>query len=140
MNFIALRNSSAIITSNPALLSVVAGSSTTANLTLTSLLGYGIAGANGSLNNYSLPLELECDNLPAHASCIFSYPIPYPSDPNSFAVTTITPGKVVMTINTNVAVGTSTSSLRQNTVVYAAMFGFSLLGWRLGGRLCGLAC
>lgn len=146
VTFIALRNPMVIITSNPSSLNVAAGSSATANLTLTSLLGYGTAGANGNLNNYSLPLEMECDGLPAHATCTFSYPTPDPSDPQSVAVTTTTPGKVIMTINTNVTVGTITSSLRQSPVVFAAMFGFGLLGLAFGkkrtlrGSLLSIVC
>ena len=134
ISFIALRNSIVTIVANPNPLNVAAGSSATANLTLTSLLGYGTAGALGSLNNYSLPLELDCDNLPAHATCTFTYPTPDPSNPQSVAVTTTTPGKVVMTINTNVPVGTINASLRQNPVVFAAMFGFSLLGLGFGRK------
>jgi sugar lactone lactonase YvrE len=136
VTFIALRNPMVIITSNPASLNVTAGSTATATLTLTSLLGYGVAGLNGrqNVNNYTLPLELECDSLPAHASCIFTYPIPDPSDANSVAVNPTTPGKVLLTINTNVPVGTSTASLRRSPVVFAAMFGFSLLGLAFGKK------
>ncbi len=135
VTFIALRNPMVIITSNPASLSITNGSTATANLTLTSLLGYGVAGANGNLNNYSLPVELECDGLPAHASCSFAYPNPDPSDASSVAVTPTTPGQVVMTINTNVPVGTTPSaSLRESPVVFAAMFGVSLLGLAFGRK------
>ncbi len=132
---IAIRNPSVMISSNSGSVNVAVGSSTTATLTLTSLLGYGVTGVNGNLNNYSLPVELECDALPAHASCSFSYPNPDPSDANSVAVTPTAPGKVVMTINTNVPVGTTTASLRgQSPIAFAAMFGLGLLGLAFGKK------
>ncbi len=132
---IAIRNPSVMISSNPGSLNVTAGSTVTANLTLTSLLGYGVTGANGNLNNYSLPVELTCDAMPAHATCSFSYPNPDPSDANSVAVTPTTPGKVVMTINTNVPVGTTTARLRgQSPIAFAAMFGLGLLGFAFGKK------
>ncbi len=132
---IAIRNPSVMIASNPGSLNVAAGSTVTANLTLTSLLGYGVTGVNGNLNNYSLPVELTCDSMPAHATCSFSYPNPDPSDANSVAVTPTAPGKVVMTINTNVPVGTTTASLRgQGPIAFAAMFGISLLGLAFGKK------
>jgi hypothetical protein len=132
---IALRDPMVIITSNPSTINVTSGSSTTATLTVTSLLGYGIAGANGNLNNYGLPVELECDGLPAHASCTFAYPTPDPSDANSVAVTPTTPGTVMMTVNTSVPVGTI-SSLRSgpSQTVFATMFGLGLLGLTLRKR------
>jgi hypothetical protein len=146
ITFTALRNSMVTITANPTSLTVSTGSTATANLTLTSLLGYGIAGATSSLNNYSLPLEVECDNLPAHSSCTFTYPTPDPSDPQSVAVTATTPGKVIMTINTNLPVGITTASLRRSSVAFAATFGLSLLGLAFGRKrtlrasLLGIVC
>jgi hypothetical protein len=132
---IAIRNPMVIITSNPATLSVSAGSTTSATLTLTSLLGYGVLGANGNLNNYSLPLGMDCDGLPAHATCSFSYATPDPSDPNSVDVTPTTPGQVVMTINTNVAVGTSsTAGFGRNWIAFLAVFVVSLLGLAFGKK------
>ncbi len=131
---IALRNPLVIISSNPSTLAVAAGSSTTAKLTLTSLLGYGIAGANSNLNNYSLPLELACDALPAHASCTFTYPTPDPSDASSVAVTPTAAGTVMMSLNTNVAVGTTTSSLRTNPAIYAGILGLGMLGLAWGRK------
>jgi len=82
----AVRSPVVQITSSPSSLSVAAGSATTATLTLNSVLGYGIGGANGLLNNYSLPVQLACDGLPANATCTFSYPKPDPSDPQSVDV------------------------------------------------------
>jgi len=119
-----------VITSSPAALSVANGSSVSANLTLTSLLGFGVLGPNGNLNNYTLPVEMECDNLPPHATCSFAYPNPDPSDAQSVDVTPTAPGAVVMTLNTNVPVGTSTTASlhREGPLAFAAMFGIGLLG------------
>ena len=44
------------------------------------------AGYNALLNNYSLPVQLACDGLPAYATCTFVYSNPDPSDPNSVHV------------------------------------------------------
>jgi hypothetical protein len=131
---IAIRNPSVMISSNPGSLIVAAGSATTATLTLTSLLGYGVTGVSGTLNNYSLPVELGCDALPAHATCSFSYPNPDPSDANSVDVTPTAPGQVVMTINTNVPVGTTTAALRRSPTAFAAIFGLSCLGLAFGRK------
>jgi hypothetical protein len=132
---IAIRNPMVIITSNPATLSVSAGSTTSATLTLTSLLGYGVLGVNGDLNNYSLPVAMDCDGLPAHATCSFSYATPDPSDPHSVDVTPTAPGQVVMTINTNVAVGTSsTAGFGRNWIAFLAVFVVSLLGLAFGKK------
>lgn len=60
-------------------LSVSSGSSANINLVLTSLLGYGISGANGSTNNATYPIALTCDNLPPHSTCSFYFPTPDPS-------------------------------------------------------------
>jgi hypothetical protein len=131
VTFIAIRNPMVIITSAPPSLTVSDGSTATSTLTLTSLLGYGVAGANGpqNVNNYSLPLELECDNLPAHASCTFTYPTPDVSDPNSVDVTVNAPGTVMMTINTNVPVGTVTAAnIVKSPAIFAGIFGVGLFG------------
>lgn len=155
ISYTALRNPMVQISSSPSSLSVKAGSSTTATLTLTSLLGYGIAGQNGLLNNYSLPVQLSCDGLPAYATCSFSYPNPDPSDPNSVHVGPATgsvlsiqgataapctvaqgcsgPGTVIMTITTNVPPGVASLDQSSKTV-FAAMFGFGLLSFAFGKR------
>jgi hypothetical protein len=86
INFTALRNPVVQISSNPSSLTLTPGTSTTATLTLSSLLGYGIAGAGASQNNYTLPVQLSCDGLPAYATCSFSYPTPDPTDPQSVDV------------------------------------------------------
>jgi hypothetical protein len=131
----ALRNPSVLLSAASPSLSVAAGSSVSTNITVTSLLGYGVTGVNGNLNNYSLPVEMGCDALPAHTSCTFTYPTPDPSDPNSVAVNPTTPGNVVMTLNTNVAVGTSSVSIAHPSAGYlAAILCFGTLGLAFGRR------
>ncbi len=123
-----LRGPSIAITSNPPTVSLSAGSTATAALTLTSVLGYGTQGAGQQLNNYSLPVELECDGLPARASCSFSS--------NSVTVMPGTPGTVTLTINTNVG---ASASLERSTspIAFAALFGAGLLGLAFGRRKSG---
>jgi len=152
----ALRNPVVQITSNPGTLSVSPGSTVTTKLTLTSVLGYGVAGAGALLNNYSLPVQLACDGLPAYATCSFNYTTPDPSDANSVDVgpaagTVLSfmgggaapcpaaapgaaggcfgPGTVMMTINTNASSGVASANHGQSKVIFAAMFGFGLLGF-----------
>jgi len=149
------------ISSNPSSLNVAAGSSATATLTLSSVLGYGIGGAGGLLNNYSLPVQLSCDGLPAYATCTFSYPKPDPSDSQSVDVgppagTVLTfggttgacaaaapgaiggcygPGTVIMTIHTNVSpFGVATLRRGQDEIVFAAMFGLGLFSFAFGKK------
>jgi hypothetical protein len=125
-----IRGPSVAITSNPAAINLSAGSTATATLTLTSVLGYGDtadgnAGYNQQLNNYTFPLELECDGLPARATCSFSS--------GAVIVAPGAPGTVTMTIDTNVSSGTS-ASLQQPTspIAFAALFGAGLLGLVFG--------
>jgi hypothetical protein len=86
INFWALRNPMVQISSSQPSLSVAAGSSAQTTLTLTSVLGYGFQGRGSTLNNYSLPLSLSCDGLPAYATCSFTYSAPIASDPNPSGV------------------------------------------------------
>ena len=157
----ALRNPVVQISSSPSSLTVSPGSAVTATLTLTSILGYGIGGAGGLLNNYSLPVQLACDGLPAYATCSFSYPTPDPTDPQSVDVgpsagTVLSymggtsaactkavpgavggcfgPGTVIMTINTNVPSGVASLHRGQGETVFAAMFGLGLLGFAFGKK------
>ncbi len=167
--FTALRNPMVQISASPSTVTVTAGSSTTVTLSLSSLLGYGIAGSGSLLNNYSLPLQLACDGLPAYATCSFSYPTPDPTDAQSVNVGPaagtvlsyrgaaaaactaaqgcVGPGTVKMTITTNVPVTGATASLRnEGQTAFAAMFGVGMLGFLFGkrkslqGRLLLLAC
>ena len=182
------------ISSSPAALVVAPGSSVSATLTLTSVLGYGYITRSDTQSigiNYSMPLALQCQGLPAYASCSFSYPTPNPLDQQSVAYPVGTlappyntvafpafggllcqnstaaapsycaidigpplgsvtghggspsagkpcdipddgclgPGTVVMTINTNVPLGT-VSSLKtyQGGIAFASIFGLGLLG------------
>ncbi len=177
ISFTALRNPVVQISSDPSSLTVSPGSTTTAKLTLTSLLGFGYAGggdtppaagvqepSGGLLNNYSLPVQLACDGLPAYATCTFSYPTPDVSDPQSVAVGPapgtliggvacaanvgcVGPGTVIMTITTNIPPGNVASLGRgPSAISFAAMFGLGLLGLALGkkkslrGRVPMLAC
>jgi sugar lactone lactonase YvrE len=147
--FIAVRSPVVAITSVPPAISVAAGSSASANLTLTSMLGYGFAGKNQQLNDYNFPVTLACDNLPPHATCSFTYPTTVnpnqPTAPNSVQIpcsgTTAAaddclPGTATVTVNTNVAVGTTTSQLdRPAPVTFAVMFGFGLIGLVFRRRL-----
>jgi hypothetical protein len=83
VNIWAVANPVVQITSSPAALSVPSGSSATATLTVTSVLGYGYidrGGTGGGNPNYAMPLALQCQGLPAYASCSFSYPTPNAAD------------------------------------------------------------
>jgi sugar lactone lactonase YvrE len=177
------------ISSSPAALVVAPGSSVTATLTLTSVLGYGyITRDDGPTQstNYAMPLALQCQGLPAYASCSFTYPTPNPADPQSVSYPVgalaapyntvafpafggllcqnstaaapvycaidigpplgfvpgksgkapctaqdgcLGPGNVIMTINTNVPVGTASNlKTSQGGIAFASIFGLGLLG------------
>ena len=77
----ALRNPMVMISSNPATLTVAPGSSVSSTLTISSVMGYGYVGRNGTYQNYALPLDLQCQGLPAYATCSFGYPTPSATDP-----------------------------------------------------------
>jgi hypothetical protein len=186
------------ISSSPAALIVAPGKSVSATLTLTSVLGYGYMDRDNGptqIPNYAMPLALQCQGLPAYASCSFTYPAPNLSDrqataykagtyklpggdystvdflafggllcQNSTAAAPVYcaidigpppgfvtglavnhngkatpscdasdgclgPGQVVMTITTNVPLGT-VSSLKtyQGGIAFASIFGLGLLG------------
>jgi hypothetical protein len=156
INYTAVRNPLVSISSNPGSLTVAKGSSVSATLTLSSVLGFGIAGSNGLLNNYSLPVQLTCDGLPAYATCTFVYPHPDPTDPNSVHVGPATgtvlsfqggtaapctvaqgcsgPGTVVMTISTNVPTGVARLDRGTGNTSLAAMLGMGLLAFVFGKR------
>lgn len=162
---VQITTSAASSATTPPTLNVTAGSTASVSLTLTSILGYGIAGKNGLLNNSTFPVTLSCDNLPPHATCSFYYPTPDPSistavdipwpancttqevaegltdssgdvcAPSTVPVTTSSgvmttgTGQAVMTINTDVTVGTTTSkNVTATSVTLAAIFGFGMIG------------
>ena len=183
------------ISSSPAALVVAPGSSVSAKLTLTSVLGYGYVDRDNGptqIPNYAMPLALQCQGLPAYASCSFTYPAPNPLDrqataypagvlaapyntvafpafggllcQNSTAAAPVYcavdigpppgfvaglainhnggtpppcdasdgclgPGTVIMTINTNVPLGTASSrKTYQGGIAFASLFGLGLLG------------
>ena len=152
----ALRNPMVQISSNPSALSIASGSTASATLTLSSVLGYGVAGAGALLNNYSLPVQLTCDGLPAYATCSFSYPTPDTTDAQSVDVgpaagTVLSymgataapctaaqhctgPGTVIVTINTNIGTGQSASLQRSRETSLAAMLGLGVVGLAFGKR------
>jgi hypothetical protein len=130
-------------------LSVAAGSSASMQLTLTSILGYGFAGANGQLNDSNFPVSLACDIPVPHAACTFTYnnsnvspnqvtapnsvqiPCPTGATSTQFADGSVqcTPGQATVTVYTDVSAGTTTSSnARVATTALAAIYGFGLLG------------
>jgi hypothetical protein len=136
------------LTAAPAL-NVTAGSSASMNLLINSILGYGEAGKNGTENSYSLPISLTCTNLPAHTTCTFTYPNPDPNISTAVDITcpagnndtavdsslaagqsTCSTALATVTFNTNVAVGTSTSSqiARTSSLAFAGIFGLGMIG------------
>jgi sugar lactone lactonase YvrE len=120
------------------------GSTASMNLTLTSMLGYGVSGKNAIDNATNFPVSLSCDNLPPHAQCVFTYPNPDPNIPNavdincpSSATTTqladgsaqCTPAQVTLTVYSNVSAGTSVSKNAIGApMTLAAIFGFGVIG------------
>jgi hypothetical protein len=140
--FQALLSPEILITSSAPTLTVTAGQTASTTLTLTSELGYGFAGKGAQLNDFNFPVTLQCDNLPPHAVCSFTYPTAIssaqPSAPNSVqipctgttgAADNCQPGIVTLTINTDITVGTTTSqNAAVASVTLAAIFGFGTMG------------
>jgi hypothetical protein len=141
-------SSSSSLTTAPSV-NLAAGSAASMTLTLSSILGYGIAGRGSQLNDYDFPVSLNCDNLPPHSVCTFSYPapdealfqnvqnavdLPCPTSatPSEIAggSTQCTPGQVTVTIYTNVAVGTTTASRVASgaSIAFAAIYGVGMFG------------
>ncbi len=119
VTFLVVRAPSVIVSSTPATITVAAGSTTTADITLTSMLGYG------DLNGYRGAVELACDNPPPYTTCSFS--------PARVTVTGSAPGHSRLTVITNVPVG---AVARNNAPgwVFAAMFGFGAIGLVFGRK------
>jgi sugar lactone lactonase YvrE len=104
----------------PASLTTTAGTSAKTTLTLTSVLGYGV------LQNFTDSVELDCLNLPAHATCSF--------DTSSVAVTEQAPGTAVVTINTNVSGEVIASNRKSSAWGFATVFGIGLVGLVFGRK------
>jgi len=139
-------------TSAPPALSVSTGSSANMTLILTSVDGYGWAGQGALLNNNQFPVTLACSNLPPHATCSFTYqpdptlasfglnattpsavnipcPGPYAGTATAGELDGCTPSlPVTLTLNTNVAVGTTAQLVRSTPAALAALFGFGMIG------------
>jgi hypothetical protein len=138
--FDVVRSPALLITSSPASLSIPSGaSSVSANLTLTSILGYGFAGNGQEDNNYTFPVTLACDNLPPNTTCSFTYPNPDPNIPTAVdipctgttaAADNCLPGSVTVTFNTDVPPITTTTSknVQHSSITFAALFGFGIIG------------
>jgi len=137
---------------------VTHGSTANVTLYLAPLLGYGFQGKGSELNNYNFPVTLACGNLPPHTECTFAYPSNLssyqPTAPNSVQICpqpTLNSnsgtaqafellaegggcnasgvGVVVMTINTNVSAGTTTSQIATAaSVTLASIFGLGMIG------------
>jgi hypothetical protein len=136
------------ITTAPSL-TLAAGSTASMTLYLNSILGYGAAGRNQVENDYNFPITLSCTNLPPHATCSFSYPNPDPLVPTALDITcpsgdnqavvnslaaglsTCSLGTVTLTINSDVTVGTSTTTsqvARVSSIALAGIFGLGMIG------------
>lgn len=128
---------------------VTAGSSTTIDLTISSILGYGRAGSGGSSNNSNFPVSLACDISLPHGVCAITYDnsvvdpnqgtapnsvqVPCPANANTTDLASgaisCSPGRATVTIYTNVAVGTTTSrNASAASITLAALFGFGMFG------------
>lgn len=135
-------SSSSSLTAAPTL-TVTPGSTASVNLTLTSVLGYGIAGRNAQLNDYNFPVTLACDSLPPHSACIFTYPNPDPNIstavditcPASASTTQVAAGtaqctsaQATVTLVSDVTVGTTTSrNAAVASITLASFFGFGTI-------------
>jgi hypothetical protein len=139
-------------------LTVQAGSTASLPLYITPLMGYGWEGKGAAQTNFNFPVSLQCDNLPPHTTCTFTYPTsvsPYqPSAPNSVqicpepnldtnvgtavAYETLAEtgacnangvGVVTLTINTNVPESTTTSqNASRASITLASIFGLGMVG------------
>jgi len=128
VTFQVLRNPSIMITPSSMSLSVAAGSTASTTLTLTSVAGYGVIGKGQAahLYDWSGPVDLQCNGLPAHAMCVFN-----PAQVSD--VTDGSPGTTVLTVQTNVPVQ-SGALRRSGGWMFAAMFGFGLVGLVFGRK------
>jgi len=139
-------------------LTVKSGSTASLTLYITPLLGYGFEGKGATEVNSNFPVTLQCDNLPPHSSCTFTYPTSIsPYQPSATNSVQICPqpnldsnvgtaeayeslaetggcnangvGVVTLTINTDVPVGTTTSqNASPVSITLASIFGFGMVG------------
>jgi len=148
ISFLELRQPSVAITPNPASVTVPAAAypstgTASTTLTVTSVLGYGVSTNPAypsstptlTLNNYTLPLGFNCQNLPPHTTCTFSggnyTDINGVLHPDEVLVDTdpAKPVTITVTVTTNVSAGTTTSqNAHPSPFEYAAMFGLGLVG------------
>jgi sugar lactone lactonase YvrE len=152
--FQVVQSPAVVITSSTPSLTITAGTSRSAPLALNSVLGYGFAGQGGTLNNYTFPLTLTCDNLPPHAQCGFTYPNPDPNIANALDIAcTGTKGNGAtascataiagVTIYTNVSSGITISrNAGISTLTLASIYGLGMIGlffrrkaFQKGGRM-----
>ena len=148
ISFLELRQPSVAITPNPATVTVPtatypAQGTVSTTLTITSILGYGVSTNPAypsstptlTLNNYTLPLAFNCQNLPAHATCTFTggnyTDINGVLHPDEVLVDTdpSKPVTITVTVTTNVPAGTTSSqNVNSSPFEFAAMFGLGLVG------------
>jgi hypothetical protein len=148
--FEELRNPAVAITPNPGALTVSTAGTGSTTLTITSVLGYGgvntnsaypLAGVGLLLNNYTLPLGFACQGLPAHATCTFtggnytdSSGVLHADELNVNNDPAVTQ-TIIVTVNTNVSAGTTTSQYSQPAPFeFAALFGVGLAGLAFGRK------
>jgi hypothetical protein len=138
--FQVVQSPAVLITTSTPSLTIAAGTSGTASLALNSILGYGFAGEGASLNDYTFPLTLTCDNLPPHSECSFTYPNPDPSISNALDIActgtqgqgdtaACTANTAMVTIYSNVSSGTTVSrNAGASAVTLASIFGLGMIG------------
>jgi hypothetical protein len=111
---------SALITADPASLTIAAGSSGTSTLTITPLEGYG------PQNGVQMYCEVTpVDTVPPNAECTFDVPL---VQFDSTIGAAPTPQITHVTITSNIPVNESAVRTGKSPIVFAGMFGLSLLG------------
>jgi hypothetical protein len=132
------------------------GSSASLTLYITPLLGYSFEGKGAFEINSNFPVTLQCDNLPPHSECTFTYPaLVSQYQPSASNAVQICPqpnldsnvdtsqafeslaetggcnsggvGVVTLTINTNVSETTS-QVVSRTSITLASLFGLGMVG------------
>jgi hypothetical protein len=146
LTFNELRQPSVSFAPTAASLTVTNGTGS-AQLTLASVLGYGVStnpaypGSTPtlSLNNYSLPVSLACQGLPAYSSCTFTggnY-----TDTNGalhsdeYVINTDPTKPVNFTVTVHTGLPTASNRVDRSPVTFAILFGFGLFGFASRRRL-----